>query len=273
MKFLIILSLFLISIFAKPIVAVSIPPQKYILDELAKDLVEPLVIVKPGNSPHTYEPKPSQMIALSKAKLYLAIGVEFEDVWLNKFKEQNPSMLIENVDKNITKISISSKSKSGKKDPHIWLSIKNLKTIAKNTTNALIKIDNKNQDIYNKNLNSFLEKLDKTDKEIKEILKDVNPRVFLIFHPSWGYFARDYNLTQIAVEIEGKEPSPRELVKILKLATKYKVKVIFTQPEFSDKEAKLIAKELNIKVVKVTPLKENILNNMLEFAKALKGEN
>ncbi len=272
MKFLIVLSLFLISIFAKPIVAVSILPQKYLLDELANNLVESLVIVKPGNSPHTYEPKPSQMVSLSKAKLYLAIGVEFEDVWLNRFKEQNPSMLIVNIDKNITKLPISSKSANGKKDPHIWLSIDNLKVLAKNTANALIKIDAKNKNIYLKNLDNFLKKLDSTKDKISKLLKDIKPREFLIFHPSWGYFAKEFNLVQVPIEIEGKEPSAKELVKVLKLAKEYRVKTIFTQPEFSDKKAKLIAKELNIKVTKVTPLKENILSNMLEFAKALKGK-
>jgi len=272
MRLLLILSIFLSFFYAKPIVAVSIPPQKYILNEIANNLVEPLVIVEPGNSPHTYEPKPSQMVALSKAKLYLAIGVEFENSWLPKFKEQNPSMLIENVDKNITKIPISKNSKSGKKDPHIWLSIKNLKTIAKNTTNALIKIDSKNKDIYYQNLSKLLEKLNQVDTQIKDILKDVNPRVFLTFHPSWGYFARDYNLEQIAIEIEGKEPSPKELFNILKLAKSYNVKVIFVQPEFSTKSASLIAKELNIKIKRVSPLKESVVENLIDFAKAIKGE-
>jgi len=270
-KLIIFFTLFITFFYAKPIVAVSIPPQKYILNEIAKDLVEPLVVVKPGNSPHTYEPKPSQMVALSKAKLYLAIGVEFENVWLSKFKEQNPNMLIVRVDSNITKLSMSGK-KEGKKDPHIWLSIKNLKKIAINSANALIKIDNKNKKRYINNLEQFLKKLDKTNKEIKNILKDLKIREFLIFHPSWGYFAKEYNLTQIPVEIEGKKPSPKELFKVLKLAKKYKIKTIFVQPEFSQKEADLIAKELNIKVKKVSPLKENVLENMIEFAKALKGE-
>jgi zinc transport system substrate-binding protein len=271
MRYLILIVLAFNLLISKNIVAVSIPPQKYILEELAKDLVKPLVVVKPGNSPHTYEPKASEMVALSKAKLYLAIGVEFENVWLKRFKEQNRDLKIVHTDSNITKISMSNK-KSSKKDPHIWLNINNLKIIAKNTANALISIDNKNREFYTNNLKKFLEKLNTTDKEIKDILKDLKVNKFLIFHPSWGYFAKEYNLEQIPIEIEGKEPSPKELVNVLKLAKKYNIKAIFTQPEFSQKQANLIAKELNIKVIKVTPLKENVLNNMLEFAKALKGE-
>jgi len=271
MKFIFIIALLFVYAFSKPIIAVSIPPQKYILEEIAGDLIEPLVVVKPGNSPHTYEPKPSQMASLSKAKVYLAIGVEFENTWLPKFKEQNSNLKIIQLDKNITKQPISHNSKN-EDDPHIWLNISNLKIIAKESANALIDIDSTHKKQYIKNLNLFLNKLDKTDKEIKEILKDIKSRKFLIFHPSWGYFAKEYNLEQIPVEIDGKEPSPKELVNVLKLAKKYRVKTIFTQPEFSQKQANLIAKELNIKVIKVSPLKENILNNMLEFAKALKGK-
>ncbi len=267
--FLILLTL---SAFAKINVAVSIPPQAYILEQIAPNLVNTEVIVKPGNSPHTYEPKPSQMMALSKAKIYFAIGVEFEDSWLPKFKAQNSNLLIVHTDKNITKFPITSGEEAGELDPHIWLSPKNLKVIAKNMADALIKIDANNTKEYKDNLNKFIIKLDKLDKEIKEKLSKLKNRNFLIFHPSWGYFARDYNLKQIAVEIKGKEPSARELISVIKLAKKTGVKVIFTQPEFSQKSANLIAKELGIKVIKVSPLKKDIINNISNFANVLAGE-
>jgi len=270
MRYLITLLTFITYIYAKPIVAVSIPPQKYIVDSISKGLVESMVIVEPGNSPHTYEPKPSQMVKLSKAKAYLAIGVEFERAWLPKFTQQNSKLKVFYVDKNITKISINHNLEI-EDDPHIWLNSNNLKEIAKSTTKALISIDPQNREIYLNNLKEFIVKIDKNSKEIESILKDVEPRVFLIFHPSWGYFAKEYNLKQIAVEISGKEPTPKELIAVLNLAKKYRVKTIFVQPEFSKKSVNLIAKELNIHVKEVTPLKYNILDNMLNFAKMLKG--
>jgi len=271
MRYFVLVLLFITSTFAKLSVVVSIPPQKFILKEIVKERVSSIVVVTSGNSPHTYEPKPSQMVAISKAKLYFAIGVEFERVWLPKFKSQNSSLDIVYLDKNITKLKISEHSKV-EDDPHIWLNIDNLKQISINMTNALIKFDSNNSTFYKENLDKFLKKLDKTDSKIRDILKDVKSKEFLIFHPSWGYFAKEYGLKQIAVEIEGKEPTPKELVKILKLAKRYKVKVIFVQPEFSKKSANLIAKELGIKVVEISPLKSNVLYNMLYFAKALKGK-
>jgi len=272
MKFLILISLFFVSIFAKIVVAVSIPPQEYILENIAGNLVEPIVIVKPGNSPHTYEPKPSQMVSLSKAKLYLAIGVEFEKVWLKKFKNQNPNLKIVHSDNNISKIPMLNGHERGELDPHIWLNPKNIKQIAICTENALSSVDSNNSKIYQANLKKFLVKIDKLNNKVKEILSKAKVKKFLIFHPSWGYFAKEYGLEQIAVEIEGKETSPKELINIIKLAKKSGVKVIFVQPEFSQKEASLIANEIGIKVVKVSPLSRDLVQNILNFAKEVAGE-
>ena len=271
----ILLSLLFIAIplFSKIDIAVSIPPQVYILEKIAPNLVDTTLVVKPGNSPHTYEPKASEMVAISKDKLYFAIGVEFENVWLPKFKAQNSSLKIIRADANITKIAISSKDKNGRKDPHIWLSPKNLKIIAQNMANALIKEDKNNAQIYKKSLNNFLKKLDILDKSIKEKLTNLKNRNFLVVHPSWGYFAKDYNLNQIAIEVSGKEPSAKELIKIVKFAKEKNVKAIFVQPEFSTKSAKLIAQELNIGVIKISPLTKDVVKNLEKFTNVLAGKN
>lgn len=95
----------------------------------------------------------------------------------------------------------------------------------------------------------------------------------MVFHPSWGYFAKAYNLQQIAVEVEGKEPKPKELIDLLKEAKEEKVKAIFTQPEFSDTTARVIAKELQIPVVKVSPLAADWSENLIKMAKSIAGKN
>jgi len=272
MRIFIIFSILLNIIYAKINVAVSIPPQAYILQNIAPNLVDTTVIVTPGNSPHTYEPKASQMIKISKAKIYFAIGVEFEDVWLPKFKAQNSNLEIVNTDKNITKYPITQGEEAGELDPHIWLSPSNLKIIATNMATSLINIDPNNAKTYKSNLKQFIKKIENTRVEIKEKLKALKNRNFLVFHPSWGYFAKEFNLKQIAIEVKGKEPSPKELIKIINLAKKEKVSAIFTQPEFSQKSANLIAKELGIKVVKISPLNKNVLKNITIFTNALLGQ-
>jgi zinc transport system substrate-binding protein len=94
----------------------------------------------------------------------------------------------------------------------------------------------------------------------------------MVFHPSWGYFAKAYNLEQIAVEVEGKSPKPRELVTLIKEAKEEKVNAIFTQPEFSDSSAKIIANELHIPVVKISPMAPNWSENLINMAKTIAGQ-
>jgi len=247
---------------------VSILPQQTFLQAIGGDKVNITLMVKPGNSPHTYEPKPSQMKAISNADIYFSIGVEFENAWLKRFQNQNASMSIVDITKNIKKMYIKENThdKHETKDPHVWTSPRNVKVIAKNIYDELIKIDIKNKKYYKANLDKFLIQIDKTDKTIKKIFKQ-EKRKFMVFHPSWGYFAKEYNLTQIPIEIAGKSPKPKELKHLIEKAKKEKVSVIFTSPEFSDAIAKQIANELKIPVIKVSPLNLNWSQNLIDFAK------
>lgn len=268
---------------------VSILPEQTFVKAIGGDKVNVSLMVQPGNSPHTYEPKPSQMVDIAKADLYFAIDVEFEHVWLPKFQSLNPKMRVIDLAENVTKIQMQNKNeceaddehhsqheehKHEGEDPHIWTAPSNVKIIAENIYNALIKIDPVNADYYKRNLDIFLASIDETDRQIIDILSShEDGEKFMVFHPSWGYFAQAYNLEQIAVEVEGKEPKPKELIHLLTEAKEEKVRAIFTQPEFSDTVAKIIAKELQIPVVKVSPLAANWSENLINIAKAIAGKN
>jgi len=262
---------------------VSILPQQTFLKAIGGDKVNIALMVQPGNSPHTYEPKPSQMVAVAKADIYFAIDVEFEHVWLPKFQSLNGNMKIIDIADGIEKMHMSHAQHEHKtddahghagEDPHIWTTPDNVKIIAKNIYDALVKQDSTNAPYYKKNLDTFLASVDETDKQIREILSTLGQsRTFMVFHPSWGYFAKAYDLEQIAVEVEGKSPKPRELVNLIKEAKKQKVKAIFTQPEFSDSSAKIIANELHIPVVKVSPMAPNWSENLVNIAKTIAGQN
>jgi zinc transport system substrate-binding protein len=265
---------------------VSILPQQTFVKAIGGDKVNVALMVQPGNSPHTYEPKPSQMIDITKAHLYFAIDVEFEHVWLPKFQNLNPKMHVIDLADNITKMQMQenheeegeeahhSEHEHEGEDPHIWTAPANVKIIAHNIYNALKKEDPENTNYYKRNLDIFLASIDETDRQIIHFLSSLeDTRRFMVFHPSWGYFAQAYNLEQIAVEVEGKEPKPKELIHLLQEAKEEKVKAIFTQPEFSDTVAKIIAKELQIPVVKVSPLAPNWSENLINIAKAIAGVN
>ncbi len=253
MKYILVLVSFISIVVAKSVV-VSILPQKGIVENIADKKVDVSVVVPKGSEPHTFEPKPSIMKKIAKADIYYSIGVEFEKSWLEKFKNQNPKLKIIALDKNITKIN---------QNPHVWMSLKNLQFIARKVYKSL---DDKSLE---KNLISYEDKMKSCDEDIKTILKDKKNKTFMSVHPAFTYFARDYNLTQIAVEKDEKEPSLKELLKLLKEAKKSGVKVIITSPEFSDKSAKIISDELNIKVLKISPLDSDICQNLKKIAKSL----
>ena len=272
--------------YAKPVVLVSILPQHTFVQKIAQDKVDIHLMVKPGSSPHSYEPKPSQMVALSNADLYFSIGVEFENVWLDRFKAQNPTLPFIDISEGIQKIAIGAhhhhdtqhhedhhhhehEKKQGL-DPHTWTSPKNVKIMAQNIYNTLAKLDPKNEAFYKNNLDLFLEEIEATDTQIRTLLQELPAQsTFLVFHPSWGYFAAEYDLVQVAVEVDGKSPKPKDIMRIIEEAKEENARVIFAQPEFSDKSAQIIAKESGIKVLKISPLNAQWSKNLITMAQAL----
>ncbi len=288
------MALFSITVaYANVNVVVSILPQQTFVKAIGADKVDVSLMVKPGNSPHSYEPKPSQMKDIAKADLYFAIDVEFEKVWLPKFAAQNKKMKIIDLDEGINKIAIAKHSHDDEHkeehadehqehdehddhddheglDPHIWTSPSNVKIIAKNIYNALVAQDSVNKEYYKTNYEKFLEYIKETDKQIKKILVDVESgSKFMVFHPAWGYFARDYGLVQLAIEAGGKNPKPKQVAHLIDEAKEEEVKAVFTAPEFSDKVAKQIASEVGVKVIKVSPLNPKWGENLINLAKAI----
>jgi len=259
---------------AKLSIITSILPVQTFIQQIGKEHVTVTVMVKPGNSPHTYEPKPSQMKDISRADLYLAISVEFEKVWLPKFSHQNPAMQIIDLSSGITKEPISSAQPTTPHthlDPHIWTTPENVKQIAHTILDTLIQADPSHQNSYQKNYAALIQLVEQTDRKLHQILDPLpeERRRFIVFHPSWGYFARAYHLVQIPIEIEGKSPKPRAVQQLITQARKLQIHTVLTSPEFSDAVAKQIANALHATVIKISPMDPDWSNNLLTLAKAL----
>ncbi len=260
-------------------VTVSILPEKYFVERIGGDKVQVNVMVGPGDSPHTYEPKPEQMAALSRSRVYFAIGVEFEGAWLEKFRSANPEMVLVDVSGSIEKIPMEDHHDEGETeeddhsgeelDPHIWTSPENAKTIARRIAETLSEVDDQNASYYLSNLEDLLTEIDQLQIDIKDLLKDKQNRQFLVFHPAWGYFAQEYGLEEISIEVGGTEPSASELSAIITNALANNIRIVFAQPEFSTQIADYIASEINGKVVLITPLAEDWLENLRLVALSL----
>lgn len=280
-RIMIVLVLGTLFLYPKLNCVVSIPPLKSLVDAVGGSQIESTVMVLPGNSPHTYEPKPSQMRALEKADCYFAVGVEFEKAWLPRFQAQNPRMLIVDLSRGIQKIPMEHHhhESHGKEeheeehehlDPHIWTTPSHLKKMADTIRQTLERLDPKHKKLYESNYRKVLAKIQATDTKIRQTLASLLPHSrFMVFHPSWGYFAKEYGLIQIPVEVEGKSPKPRQLMRLIDEARQEKIRAIFVQPEFSDKSAQLLARELKIPVIKISPLAPDWSANLLRLAEAI----
>lgn len=318
-------------------VFVSVLPQKYFVERIGGDLVDVSVMVMPGASPATYEPSARQMVALSKAKAYFAIGVPFETTWLSRIVDANKKMLLVRTDKGVAKRQMEAHHHEeeehgvhhddlekhqddkheahhddhavnhddhddahrddhddqhdgnheahnaeghaalhgeGVPDPHIWVSPELVKTVAANTCAGLIEVDPDNAARYKANLDAFLLEITEVDSSIRSTLADVAEanRSFMVFHPSWGYFAEQYGLKQIPIEVEGKSPSPRELAEIVEHGKELGIVVVFVQPQFSSRSAKVIATEIGARVAPLDPLAEDWPTNMKEAANVFRKE-
>ena len=265
-------------------VFVSISPQTYFVQQIGKDLVTVQVMVPPGASPATYEPKPRQMADLSKTKIYFAIGVPFENIWLKKIAAASPGMTVVHTDDGIEKIPMASHLHDAAAahheadphghrglDPHIWLSPPLVKIQALTIMSALQEVDPSNRAVYEANTQQFIARIDRLDNELKAIFADKHGLQFMVFHPSWGYFARTYRLKQVAVEIEGKDPRPAQLKTLIEHARKKGINIIFVQPQFSTKSAQLVASEIGAQVAFADPLAEDWLGNLREVANKFRG--
>lgn len=258
-------------------ITVSIMPQKYFVEKIGGKNVRVNVMIPPGVDLHSYEPKPQQLQALNDAEAYITVGVAFETAWMDRIKAANKTMLIVDSTQGIERIPMVEHQHNDKDnhgveetlDPHVWLSPQLVKIQAQNIYKGLVEIDPKRQAEYQANLNQFITEIDQLDQQISQKLTPLKNRKFMIFHPAWGYFAKDYNLEQEPIEVGGQEPSAAELADLISLAKQENIKIIFTQPEFSPRSAETLAKEIGGKVVMISDLDENWSDNLLKVSESL----
>ena len=155
-------------------------------------------------------------------------------------------------------------------DPHIWLDPMLVKKQGEIIRNTLIKLDPAGEDIYRKNFLAFSADLDQLDEKLRQALLPVKGKTFFVFHPAFGYLARAYGLKQVAVETGGKKPSGRHLARLIESARAKDVKVLFVQPQFSQKSAETIAQAIDGVVVAIDPLAKDYFSNMEKIAREVR---
>lgn len=258
-------------------ITVSIIPQKYLAEYIAGDKFEVQAMLPTGSNHETYEPAPRDMEKISTSKLYFAIGaLDFELTWLDRLKSSNPSMKIINTSEGIAMINGHIHNEKGDAehekhgiDPHTWLSPSCMKIQAANICTALSETDSSNSDYYKANLENFNNLADSIDLKIREKLALAKGKPILIFHPALAYFCRDFGLTQISIEQDGKEPSPAYMAELVKMAKENGIKSVFISKEFDTRNAEAIAREIGGKIIVFDPMTENWPSNLIHLAQLI----
>ncbi len=270
-------------------VAVSILPQKYFVERIASTQVNIIVVVPPGASPATYEPSPSDMRNISQADVWFTIGVDFEKAWIPRFAGSNPDMIIRSTIGGIDRLPISRysipggiepspehgdnghDSAHGCEDPHVWLSPELVRKQAVVIAECLSDLDPEKEVRYRTNLESFILEIDSLQNSIHAMLDPIQGSCFMVFHPAWGYFADEFNLVQIPVEVSGNDPSPGEMSGLVDFAKDQNVRAIFVSPQFSTSSAEAIASEVDARIIHIDPLAENWGENLMNVAEEIAG--
>lgn len=256
-----------------PKVLVTIEAQKFYIKAISD--IDPLVLIPKGYDPHSFEPKPAQLSEISKAQLYLTIGLPEEREWINKLKAINPKI-------KVISTSPGHEEHTGKEgkahshgdhhhhsDPHTWLVPSLGEEIARKTFEALKELYPDRSSEYEKGLRNCLETLRSFSKEIKEILSKCPKKTFLVYHPAFGPFAEEFGLTQLAIEKEGKEPKARDLSRLQEEVKVHKITKMVIQPGLGASKQRALAERLGLVPIEVDPISENWMDELKKLVKGI----
>ena len=266
-----------------PLIMVSIPPQEYFVERIAGGRVEVHAALPPGASPATYEPGPAEMRQVAEADLYISIGVPFEGAWLPRLESANPHLPVVASHRGVTRLSIDrygTHAEDGERghdhghgtpDPHIWLSPELVSVQADTIAIALSRLDPDGDSVYAANLAAFHREIDSLHATIETVLVEARGDTFVVFHPSWGYFADEFGLVQLPIEVQGQEPSPSELARLVEMTRRLEDPVVLVAPQFSGRSAETVASETGGRLEVADPLARNWAANLLDVARTISG--
>ena len=278
---------------------VSILPIAYFVERVGGPNLEVSVLVGPGQDPHTFEPTPKLMAKLAAVKVLFKMGFAFEETLMKKVGSTFKNVEVIDLQQGIKLRTMTEEEseaeeaeyghgegeehehgrgaaeehehhhEAGDLDQHLWLDPQLAKVQAKTIADTLVRIDPSHKEQYERNLKDFQADLDAIHEQLRKALAPVKGKSFFVFHPAYGYFGDAYGLKQVPVQIGGKEPTARQLARLIEMAKKDGVKVIFVQPQFSKKSAEALAKSIDGAVVPLDDLAPDYFKNLQEMADKL----
>ncbi|MFA6930565.1 MAG: zinc ABC transporter substrate-binding protein [Lentisphaeria bacterium] len=278
-----LLSIILIFLFlqglamAQPLrtVFVSVPPQLEAVQKIAGSEVQVEVLVPPGMNPENYTLRAKTISALSRADAVFLIGVEFENVLRTRLEGTLKTGALVETRSGMTLRSMEAHADSSHaahqqgNDPHVWLDVDNMIVYARQVGATFSRLDPTKQKEYAERTEEYCQELQRLKIQIEELLSKYKGRRILVVHPAFGYLLDSFGIGQLSVEKAGKEPGARQLSQLLRTARDEKLRVIFTQPQFSDKSARILLQQLSCSILTLDPLPEPYCQGMLKLAHVL----
>lgn len=260
---------------SKHLLAVSVEPQRAMLQEIAGDGYEVVTLLANGANPETFEPTMKTRMAIEKADAYFTTGkMPFETATARSLPETvrivDTSAGIEPVYGTHDHGHGEVGHEHGEADPHTWVSVRNARVMAQNMRDALVETDPENADVFTANHARLDARLDSLDKAIGRRLEGAH-KAFAVWHPSLSYFARDYGLKQISVGFENKEMSPKRIAHVRDEARDEGVRVFFFQKEYDSRQAETLNEAIGAKMVTINPMAYDWEQELTKIAEAMAG--
>jgi len=250
----------------RPLVYVGIPPQRWLVQQLAGDRWEVGLLLGPGQNPHTFEPTSRQVKELVASRCYLMMGLPFERALVRQVQAVQPGFRVFDVTTNVPRRlppeahqhhAGDGDDRCGEgADPHIWLTPVAMTILASNTARVLEAQDPEGRAVCVVRLAELCGRLRQLDAALRTQLAPVRGGVMLTYHPSWGYFTDAYGLRQESIEAEGRTPAARQLAARIDRARQASVRRIFTEPPYDPRPAQTLARQIGAEVVVIDPLAE-----------------
>jgi zinc transport system substrate-binding protein len=260
------------------VAAVSIPPQAWLVEQLGGDRWESLVLVAPTDSPATYQPTDSQITRVVGSDLYVRIGVPFEEgPWFAaltgprgpRVVDLREGIALRRMTGDEQHVHEGGTAHVEDADPHIWLSPALLKQQARTLSEAMTVTDPGSADDYATRLAEVSAGLDSLSQRIDRILAPYRGHSLLVFHPSWGYFCAEFGLHQVAVEVEGKDPSDAGITHLRRVVEAGGHTALFVQPQIGGRTARTLAASLGLEVRVLDPLARDLPAQLIEAATSI----
>jgi zinc transport system substrate-binding protein len=249
-------------------------------------------LLPPNIGPHDYALTPGDMKKIAKADLFIINGLEVEEFLGKAVNEANPNIKIIDTSKGIKPIptrgaeeeeSKHEEHRHGIYNPHVWVSPKSAIIQVKNIEKALSAADPQNVALYKANADKYVVKLQAIVNDLTKASKTFKKRKIVTFHDAFDYFARDFGLEIVGVieVVPGQEPSAGELAKMIKIVKESGAAAVFSEPQYQDKVAVVLAKESGVSVYQLDPVAtgdgkpdayEKIMRKNLEVLKKALGD-